>query len=88
MRIRPVSVTITVAAAIVMSAHCNSGAHRVAGVTLVCNGIRLTGYAGSKNSVSATTVPCGVITALMPVVPATTTLRPCSMARILANANC
>ena len=45
-------------------------------------------YAGWKKSVRTNSAPSGAITALIPVVPATTTYRSCSTALTLANASC
>ena len=70
------------------SSPCTIGPHRVAGVSPDFSRTWLSRYAGSKNPVRASSRPSGAITALMPVVPATTTYRSCSTARNRANASC
>ncbi|COV17832.1 Uncharacterised protein [Mycobacterium tuberculosis] len=80
--------TRTTAAATPTRIHCRIGPHRVAGVSLVLRRTWLSRYAGWKKSVRISSPPSGAITALIPVVPATTTYLSCSTARTLANASC
>lgn len=70
------------------STHCTTGPQSVAKVMFDFSRTALSRYAGSKNSVLDRACPSGAITALIPVVPATTTYRSCSTARSRAKASC
>jgi hypothetical protein len=70
------------------SAHSGAGPSRVASVVVVRSGTRATSASGVNSLVCCSTVPFGAITALTPLVAATSTVLPCSTARTREIASC